>query len=421
MQNVQLEAAKVVSRVMQGRNLTQVLSESLRTQAAFTAQQRGALQDLCYGTLRYYGQIEQMLSSLMAHPARDTQMQHLLMVAIYQLEYTQAGSHVIVDQAVTAAKRLNPKAGGLVNGVLRNYQRSRDSLLEETLRKDVSRYSYPQWWISTVQRQYGTDARAILEAGNQHPPMTLRVNTRLTTAAEYLALLESQDIAVRRVEPDALILENPVAVERLPKFAQGWVSVQDAGAQFAAHLLDVKAGMRVLDACAAPGGKTAHLLELSDIELVALDKDEVRLQRVRDNLTRLNLKAQIVCGDASTPQDWWDGKTFQRILADVPCSASGVVRRHPDIKWLRRAVDVESFAKQQAQILEALWALLDVKGQLLYATCSLFARENQQVVDAFLAHHPEATQLTIASIPSGQLLPNDAHDGFFYAVLQKNN
>jgi 16S rRNA (cytosine967-C5)-methyltransferase len=421
MQNVQLEAAKVVSRVLQGRNLTQVLGESLRMQVEFTPQQRGALQDLCYGTLRYYGQIEQMLSSLMAHPARDTQMQHLLMVAIYQLEYTKAGSHVIVDQAVTAAKRINPKAGGLVNGVLRNYQRSREGLLEAALRKDVSRYSYPQWWISMVQRQYGAEARAILEAGNQHPPMTLRINTRQTTTAAYLALLESQDIDAHLVEPDALILEIPVAVDRLPKFAQGWVSVQDAGAQFAASLLDVKAGMRVLDACAAPGGKTAHLLELAEIELVAVDKDEARLQRVRDNLARINLKAQIVCGDAGTPADWWDGKLFHRILADVPCSASGVVRRHPDIKWLRRAVDIESFAKQQAHILEALWALLAVEGKLLYATCSIFARENQQVVDAFLAHHPEATQLVIDSIPNGQLLPNEAHDGFFYAVLQKNN
>lgn len=421
MQNVQLEAAKVVSRVLQGRNLTQVLSESLRIQVEFTPQQRGALQDLCYGTLRYYGQIEQMLNSLMAHPARDTQMQHLLMVAMYQLEYTKAGSHVIVDQAVTAAKRINPKAGGLMNGVLRNYQRSREMLLEAALRKDVSRYSYPQWWISTVQRQYGAEARAILEAGNQHPPMTLRINTRQTTTAAYLALLESQEIAARCVEPGALILETPVSVERLPKFAQGWVSVQDVGAQFAASLLDVKAGMRVLDACAAPGGKTAHLLELEEIELVAVDKDEVRLQRVRDNLTRLNLQAQIVSGDAGAPQSWWDGKPFQRILADVPCSASGVVRRHPDIKWLRRAADIESFAKQQAQILEALWGLLEFDGKLLYATCSIFARENQQVIDRFLAGHPEATQLAIEGIPNGQLLPNEAHDGFFYAVLQKNN
>jgi 16S rRNA (cytosine967-C5)-methyltransferase len=201
------------------------------------------------------------------------------------------------------------------------------------------------------------------------------------------------------------------------------VSVQDAGAQYAARLLDVHNGMRVLDACAAPGGKDAHLLELANIELVALDKDEERLRRVRENFQRLHLKAQVVCGDAVTPEDWWDGKTFQRILADVPCSASGVVRRHPDIKWLRRLGDIESFAVQQAQILESLWSLLAGDGKLLYATCSVFRRENQQVIAAFLAQHDDALEikLTATGMTDGQLLPNDEHDGFFYALLHKNN
>jgi 16S rRNA (cytosine967-C5)-methyltransferase len=425
MQHIQLEAARIIISVFEGRNLNQVLSESLRQHTAYTAQERGALQDLCYGTLRHYGKLMFMRDRLMDHPARDPLIQHLLLIALYQLEFTKAGQYVVVDQAVSAAKRLNPRAGGLINAVLRNYLRQRESLLLAADSEDVSKYSYPQWWIDALKKQYGEKAQDILAAGNQHPPMTLRVNVRHTSTAEYLALLEAQGSVARIVAPDALIVQDPVGVERLPKFAQGWVSVQDAGAQYAAHLLQVSSGMRVLDACSAPGGKAAHLLEMADIELLALDKEEQRLTRVRENLQRLGLQAQVVCGDAATPNDWWDGKPFQRILADVPCSASGVVRRHPDIKWLRRPADIDSFAKQQAQILEALWALLDNGGRLLYCTCSVFAKENQHVIDGFLAKHPEAVQeMTplIANVStSGQLLPDEQHDGFFYALLHKQH
>lgn len=425
MQHIQLEAARIIISVFDGRNLNQVLSESLRQHTAYTAQERGALQDLCYGTLRHYGKLTFMRDRLMDHPARDPLIQHLLLIALYQLEFTKAGQYVVVDQAVSAAKRLNPKAGGLINAVLRNYLRQREALLLAADSEDASKYSYPQWWIDTLKKQYGEKAQGILAAGNQHPPMTLRVNVRHTSTDEYLALLEAQGIAARIVAPDALIVQDPVGVERLPKFAQGWVSVQDAGAQYAAHLLQVSSGMRVLDACSAPGGKAAHLLEMADIELLALDKEEQRLTRVRENLQRLALQAQVVCGDAATPNDWWDGKPFQRILADVPCSASGVVRRHPDIKWLRRPADIDSFARQQAQILEALWALLDNSGRLLYCTCSVFAKENQQVIDGFLAKHPEAVQeMTplIANVATtGQLLPDEQHDGFFYALLHKQH
>lgn len=425
MQHIQLEAARIVISVFEGRNLNQVLSESLRQHAAYTAQERGALQDLCYGTLRHYGKLEFMRDRLMDHPARDAMIQTLLLVALYQLEFTKAGQYVIVDQAVSAAKRLNPRSGGLINAVLRNFLRQRESLLLAADREEASKYSYPQWWIDALKKQYGEKAQGILAAGNQHPPMTLRVNVRHTTATEYLTLLETQGIAARIVAPDALIVQDPVGVERLPKFAEGWVSVQDAGAQYAAHLLQVSSGMRVLDACSAPGGKAAHMLESADIELLALDKEEQRLTRVRENLQRLDLEAQVVCGDAATPKDWWDGKPFQRILADVPCSASGVVRRHPDIKWLRRPADIDSFARQQAQILEALWALLDNGGRLLYCTCSVFARENQHVIDHFLSKHPEAAQEKSASLadvaPTGQFLPNEQHDGFFYALLHKHH
>jgi 16S rRNA (cytosine967-C5)-methyltransferase len=273
-----------------------------------------------------------------------------------------------------------------------------------------------------LKAQYGEESVAILEAGNKHPPMTLRVNARFTNVSEYQQLLAAQEIVALNTGPDALTLVRPVAVEHLPKFKEGWVSVQDAGAQHAARLLDLHDGQRVLDACAAPGGKSAHMLEFADIKLIALDKDQERLHRVSENLERTGAKAQLVCGDAAQPEDWWDGKPFERILADVPCSASGVVRRHPDIKWLRRPEDIESFAEQQLQILESLWSLLARDGKLLYATCSIFGRENRQTISAFLARHPEAAEIELDTVPGmiqGQLLPDDEHDGFFYALLRK--
>jgi len=274
--------------------------------------------------------------------------------------------------------------------------------------------------------QYGERCAAILEAGNRHPPMTLRVNRRRGTAADYQVQLEEQGIHARLIEDDlmgigALQLDKPVAVDKLPGFFAGLVSVQDAGAQYAARLLDVCDGMRVLDACAAPGGKAAHILESAAVQMVALDKDEKRLRRVAENLQRLDLSAQLVCGDAAEPEKWWDGSPFQRILADVPCSASGVVRRHPDIKWLRRSTDIAGFAAQQLNILRALWRLLAQDGKLLYATCSVFRQENEQVIVAFLAQQPDARRLpvTLPESGNGQILPDDLHDGFFYALLQK--
>jgi 16S rRNA (cytosine967-C5)-methyltransferase len=421
MQLIQLEAGKIVSKVVHGgRNLTQVLTETLRKQFD-TTQERGALQDLCYGTLRYYSRLDFMLDSLLERPIPDTALRNLLLVAIYQLQYTKAGAHVIVDQAVKAAKSSNPAASGLVNAVLRNFLRRQSALLEAADLKEESRYAYQEWWVDVVKAQYGTRADEILEEGNRHPPMTLRVNARQASLTEYQTMLAAQDIVATVVQPGALKLERPVPVERLPKFNEGWVSVQDAGAQYAAKLLDVKDGMHVLDACSAPGGKTTHLLELAKIDLLAVDKEEPRLQRVRENLQRLHMEARIACGDAARPKDWWDGRLFQRILADVPCSASGVVRRHPDIKWLRRADDIESFAVQQKQILDSLWPLLERDGKLLYATCTIFARENQQVIAAFLSQHNDAVrlELSVPGMSDGQLLPNEDHDGFFYALLHK--
>jgi len=423
MDTIQLLAAHIIAQVFAGRNLNQVLNEALHSHASFSPQERGALQDLCYGTLRFHGQLSKMLDALLSKPLQDESLRDLLLIALYQLQYSKAASHAIVDHAVQATKKINPPASGLVNAVLRNFLRKQPELLKLASKTDEGRYSYPQWWVTAVKKQYGEQADAVLVAGNNHPPMTLRVNTRRGSAQQYVEQLKTQDIAAQLIPPQAILLENPQAVDKLPGFFDGMVSVQDAGAQFAASLLDVHDGMRVLDVCAAPGGKSAHFLELHNIELLAVDKDELRLERVQENLQRLELEAKLLCGDAAYPEDWWDGKPFERILADVPCSASGVVRRHPDIKWLRRPSDIESFAKQQQQILQALWPLLAVDGKLLYATCSVFARENQQVIDSFLSQHKNAQQVTISAhdLNKGQFLPNDEHDGFFYALLHKNS
>lgn len=421
MDTVQLATVSVISQVLSGRNLNQVLSEIIKTLPEFSSQQRGALQDLSYGTLRYYGQLSSVLDSLLSKPIQDNQIRYLLLVALYQLQYSKAAQHAVVDFAVKAVRKRNPAASGLVNAILRNFLRKKTALLADADLTEEGRYSYPQWWINEIKSQYGEQAHAILLAGNQHPPMTLRVNRKQTTVANYIKLLQHSGINARLIEPDAILLEHPESVDKLPRFMDGLVSVQDAGAQYAASFLDVRDGMRVLDACAAPGGKSAHLLESAQIELHALDKDASRLERVRENMQRLHLDAGLLTGDAAQPEDWWDGKQYQRILADVPCSATGVVRRHPDIKWLRRASDIENFALQQQQILTALWPLLADGGKLLYATCSIFARENQQVINKFLNQHSNAFQLPLAAqgMKQGQLLPNDQHDGFFYALLQK--
>lgn len=424
MQKVQIAASKVVSQVLfQGRNLNQVLENTLNAKPAWQPADRGAIQDLCYGTIRHYGQLKAILDFLLNKPLTDDSVGYLLLVALYQLQYSKATQHTVVDQAVRAAQGIQPQVGGLVNAILRNYIRQRVELLEKVAGRREARFSYPLWWITELNVQYGAErATAILDAGNQHPPMTLRVNQRCGTTVEYQKLLSEQGMPARLIAPDALLLDKPVNVDRLPRFTSGWVSVQDAGAQYAAELLDVHNGMRVLDACSAPGGKTAHILELAKVEMLAVDKDAKRLQRVSDNLNRLELNAKLLAGDAAEPETWWNGTQFDRILADVPCSASGVVRRHPDIKWLRRREDIDSFAVQQLEILNALWPLLKKEGKLLYATCSVFKQENESVIEKFLAKNTDSIRLPVV-LPddsAGQLLTNLQHDGFFYALLQKS-
>lgn len=405
-------AAAALSKVLQGRTLAIALESVSPNSSA-----RGAVLDMTYGSLRYKGTLESVLSQLLKKPLDDMFVHALLLAALYQLVYTNEAAYAVVDNAVNAAPH---HLKSLVNAVLRNFQRHREKLLEAASQTVEGRSNFPPWWVEKLQVAYPDEWEGILRASQMHPPMTLRVNRRKVTPEKYLAELEAEGIHARQTAGSALTLGKPVAVEKLPGFTEGLVSVQDAGAQWAAQLLDVHDGMRVLDACAAPGGKTGHLLELADVAVMAMDVDEVRLARVQQNLTRLGLSAQLVCGDAADPRAWWNGRPFDRILADVPCSASGVVRRNPDIKWLRRPKDVSKFAKQQAVILDALWQLLAPGGKLLYATCSIFPEENLQQVESFIARHGNATRLPLPEeLGDGQLLPDENHDGFFYALLQR--
>jgi len=420
-------AAKAVTAVLSGRNLTLALPQALAVFPNATAQQKGGAADLSYGTLRFYGEVHACLQQLLDKPLRDDHVQGLLLVALYQLLHDQAADFTVVNQAVKAAGTFKKRwAKGLVNGVLRNFLRQKTLLLTQLNNNEVATYSYPKWWIHHLKSQYQTDWQSILQVGNMHPPMTLRVNKRQSNGKEYAQLLARQDIAAEELGDHAVVLNKPVAVEQIPGFSDGVVSVQDYGAQLAAHLLDLKSGQTVLDACSAPGGKTGHIAELADVRLTALDDDAKRLQRVKSNLARLNLPVDCQTGDAGK---WGAGQTFDRILADVPCTASGIVRRHVDIKWLRRKSDIVSFTQQQALILANLWNLLAKNGKLLYVTCSVFAEENQQQIDQFLQNNHNATQLPLEltnestnnlNIQHGQLIPTVAHDGFFYALLQKH-
>lgn len=428
-------AAVVVGRVLKGESLTRALGE---VQATGTL--RAAVQSLAFAALRDYGRADVILDRLVAR-APSASLKGLLISAIVELERGPQEAHAVVHQAVEAAARVAPRsprnAKGLVNGVLRNVLRQDDALRAAVLATDPGRYRYPQWWIDRVRAAWPRHWEALLEAGNVQPPMTLRVNRRQCNGADYLEQCAALRIHGTLLGEQAIRLDKPCPVERLPGFSDGRVSVQDWAAQQAALLLDVRPGMRVLDACAAPGGKTAHIAELADCDLTAVDNDAERLSRLHENLRRLGLSAKVVHADASSNDPEPIGMNYARILLDAPCSASGVVRRHPDIKWLRRESDLRALQLAQAGMLNALWRRLAPGGKLLYATCSIFAEENARQIEAFLAGHIDAGLLPIsgiadnisaareaASSPSGdgfQILPGGDTDGFFYALLEKKS
>lgn len=417
MRKLQKLAAGALEEVLAGTALRQVLPRCL--QHLHTPGERGALQDIVYGSLRQLSRLDAWLAALLERPLTDPELGWLLRVALYQLAYTRAPAHAVVHNAVTAAGQGWRR--GLANAVLRNFQRRRAELEKIADDQPSARWSHPDWWIAKLQAEYPDQWQGMLEASLLHPPFTLRINRRHGDVASYLRRLNEAGMPAHQTGPDAVTLDRAVPVHSLPGFDQGDVSVQDAGAQWAARLLDAQPGERVLDACAAPGGKSGHILERADVALTALDVDAARLARVHENLDRLHLHATQVEGDAAQPATWWDGRPFDRILADVPCSASGVVRRNPDIKWLRRPDDIAQFAAQQAVMLEALWRLLARGGTLLYATCSIFDEENDGQVRAFLARHIKDAERCPLPQPltDGALLPDAEHDGFFYALLRK--
>jgi 16S rRNA (cytosine967-C5)-methyltransferase len=415
-------AAHALAQVTAGNALPRALSSSFEMMRA-TGTARGAIQDLSYRSLRQWGRAKALLALLTDKPIQQPRLHSLLCCALALLSETDAAynEHTLVDQTVTAcgADRELARAKGLVNAVLRRYTRERQHLLQQLQNDETAQWNYPRWWIDKVRDVWPAQWQSLLAAGNLQGPMSLRVNVRKSCVTDYLALLAQHGLAAEAIGPSAVRLKRPMPVTEIPGFMQGLVSVQDAGAQLAAPLLDVKAGMRVLDACAAPGGKTGHLLELADIDLTAVDQDPERLARVAQNLERLGLSARLLCADASR-RDGWDGRLFDRILADVPCTASGIVRRHPDIRWLRRPEDARTLSTDSAAILDNLWKMLKPGGKLLLVTCSIWPEESADQAKRLVEHHG-----AIALDAPGQLLPvadpDQDHDGLFYALLQKRS
>jgi len=426
-------SAAAVQAVRSGRSLNEAL-------AAVPTSLRPGVQALTFHVIRHLGAASVALQGLAAKapPARVEALLCVALALLWQAERPAYAPHTLVDQTVAAARRRTPAAAAFVNAVLRRFLREREALVAAALRSPVAAWNHPAGWMEQLQRDWPAHWQALLAAANQHPPMTLRVNRRRSSGAGYLQRLAAMGMPARLLDDpafggQAVVLDRPCPVEVLPGFAGGEVSVQDASAQRAALLLladaGLSAGARVLDACAAPGGKAAHLLELADLDLLALDSDAQRLARVRDTLRRLRLQAELKVGDAGQPAAWWDGRPFDAILLDAPCSASGIVRRHPDIRWLRRAADLPQLAALQARLLDALWPLLRPGGRLLFATCSVFRCEGQARTDAFLqrqghggaALHPASPGhlLTVADNLGEATGDETLHDGFYLALICK--
>jgi len=433
--NIRALAAQCTFAVVdQGKSLSEELPKQ---QLKAAPKDKGLLQELCYGVLRFLPELEHDVRQLMDKPLTGKQrlFHFLILVGIYQFKYTRIPDHATVGETVAAAQTLkNKRLKGLINAVLRNFQRQQVDKSTEVTNKplpDAITYNHPSWFIKKVQAAYPQQWQNILEANQQKPPMWLRVNQQHNSVEQYLLLLEQEEINVSCLDEfsGAIQLTSAQDVNNLPGFAQGWISVQDGAAQQAALILNSQTGDNVLDCCAAPGGKTCHILELTNnITMTAIDLVEQRLLRVNENLTRLNLHAKVITGDAANPQDWWDGKQFDRILLDAPCSGTGVIRRHPDIKWLRKASDIDVLTQLQQQILTSIWPLLKVGGTLVYATCSVLPEENSAQISTFLAAN---TNAELVSIVQGnlntaqvgwQILPNEkGMDGFYYAKIIKND
>lgn len=422
--------------IVEGKSLSDLLPAHLPTLQ--TERDQGFCSELCYGLCRYYFLLMYTLGSLLSKPlkARDRDVQVVMMLGLYQLRFMRVSDHAAVNETVKLLASLKKTwAKGLVNAILRGYLRTHSEPEEEDwslLSDDDQGRCYPLWMSDRIRQDWGNLAVKVLTAGNQRAPMVIRLDILRQSRNEYLDVLERANIEARPHPSvaQAIILQQPIAVEHLPGFAQGLVSVQDAAAQLAAILLDAQPGMRVLDACAAPGGKTLHILQSAEsLDMVALDKDSVRLQRVSENLHRAQVSGELICADAAEPDSWFDGREFDRILLDAPCSASGIIRRHPDIRLLRQAEDIDNLGQQQQRLLQAMWPLLKPGGLLLYSTCSIFKAENELQIEHFLHTQHSSVEVTLNTVQWGierplgrQILPgHDEMDGFYYACLQKQD
>jgi len=429
--NVRADAIRVLKRVViDRRSLTRAMSEDSNKRSPDS---RPLLSEFCYGVLRYYLPLAAISSQLVRKPlpAKNADLGLLILLGLYQLIYMRIPDHAVVQETVKVAEDFGkPWAKGLINGVLREFLRQKKALLDLVAQDDETRTSHPGWLIRRLKTAWPLDYLAILEANNQRADMTLRINGCKTDRSEYLKLLNKQDIHARicSFSASGITLESARTAESLPGFKEGMVSIQDEASQLAAPLLELNFDLKVLDVCAAPGGKTCHILETEPKlqSLLALDIDRERLDMIADNLRRLGLDAKLVQADANDTAAWWDGSGFDRILLDAPCSSSGVIRRHPDIKMLRREEDIAKLAAQQMRLLTNLWPKLERGGILVYSTCSLFPEENWHLVSHFLQQTPDAIEKPIEAnwgyaVDVGrQLLPkSNGHDGFYYARLEK--
>lgn len=423
MKNDRLRALKILLQVLEHQTpLTHIFQKNADISSLTKA--------ICFGVCRHYFRLQAITDSLVKkRPQMDVWV--ILLMGIYQLHYLNKPEYATVKETVDLLDAVKKSwAKGLVNAVLRGFCRERTAILEKLSQQPMFIYGHPNWFIKRIKQDWPLDWEAILIGNDTHPPMSLRVNQRLSTRDDYLEILKSAGIAAQALEhsPSGIILDTPCDVTQLPGFIEGQISVQDQAAQLAVLLLDLKPGLRVLDACCAPGGKTCHILESEPdlAECVAVDVDEQRLNRVRENLQRLNLNATVIQGDALQPAVWWKKEElFDRILLDAPCSATGVIRRHPDIKLLRTAEDIKVIAELQASLLQSLWLILKPGGRLVYATCSVMKAENEEQIANFIASHSNC-QLASGNAwgkqteHGWQLFPGqDNCDGFFYSVLLK--
>ncbi|RKZ36034.1 MAG: 16S rRNA (cytosine(967)-C(5))-methyltransferase [Gammaproteobacteria bacterium] len=425
-------ALDIVEQVFAGRSLSSALPEVFRHMP--DTRERALCQEISYGVFRWWPRLGACLDGLLERPLRerDADIRAAIFIGLYQLGYTRVPAHAAVKETVALSQYCGkPWAKGLINAVLRRFQREGDALLSRADRDEAAAVAHPRWLTRALRDAWPDQWRRIADENNRRPPLSLRVNSRKLSREGYLQTLAEAGFSATAHPhtPEGIILEKPVPVDELPGFAEGLVSVQDGAGQLAAHLLAAKAGERVLDACAAPGGKTTHLLEQQPEldEVVALDIDEERLQLVQENCSRLGLAANLVRADARKTDTWWDGRPFDRVLLDAPCTATGVIRRQPDIKFHRRAKDVPALAAKQEELLDALWGVLAPGGTLLYATCSVLPQENQQQMRSFLSRRPDASERQLKAtwgleVEFGrQILPGtDSMDGFYYALLEKH-